>query len=317
MASDAGHRLRRAKSAPFSHRRRQPPPLPGPVDLGVGRVHATAAATRAMAQARQRSSQGYSDDQSSADVTSRPLPSSQHPHRAPSVRCRDNIDLSSNMSIPQTSPTLPYVPPASSEAGSPGDILSIREFQGYGCPDFDTPSSYRRLRKARSMFSTRGRARASISKAQMDTSPAISQHARGNDHHRALRHSMSFYHSLRGLRRSKSMASQRVDVQSGMPIQDSPPECRQSLLSRKLRHEQRTLRKTVRPMREYSPDEDVGVRRRSSGGGLQLKARVLSLNIKKRLKRVFGHVDSVGNQHSEPQSMDSASSHAAAYMPDR
>lgn len=313
MASDAGHRLRRAKSGPFSHRRRQPPPLPGPVDLGLGRIHATAAATRAMAQARRKSSQEYSDSRSSEDMTCRLLRSSRYPHQPPSVRCRDND--ASNMSIPPASPTVPYVPTVSNETESPADILSIREFQGYGYPDFDAPSSYRRLRKARSMFSTRERANASISKVQIDTGPAISQHALGNDH-KSVRHSISFYRSLRGLRRSKSMIGRSVDVEFGLPIQDSPPECRQSLLSKKLRHEQKTLRKTVRPMREYSPDEDVGVRARSRGG-FHLKARVLSLNIKKRLKRVFGHSDSVGDQHSEPQSIGSGSCPAAVYMSDR
>ncbi|KAL1967719.1 hypothetical protein VTN77DRAFT_2976 [Rasamsonia byssochlamydoides] len=311
MASDTGYRLRRAKSAPSVQKRRQAPLPPEPLDPEVAKRHAMAAASHAMAQARERSSHGSrgSGDQPGGDE--KPAHFSIPQRRRPSgIRFTDDDRPVSQMSVASISTPAPRAVNHSSENDPSVDLPSIREFQGLEC---ETPSSYRRLRKARSMFSTRHRGGTVAPKSPKEMNSVESQPDAygGSEHNRTLRHSMSFFHgndpSAHGLRRIKSQNA-AVQLAHSQYLEDQETgmqqERRPSLLSRRNRYEQKPFRKTFRTTREMSPDDDdaspAGTRW-SSGTGLQMKARAFSITIKKRLKRVFGRSQFTEEHPPEPR----------------
>lgn len=313
MASHAAYRLRRAKSAPSVHKRRQAPPLPpGPLDPEIARRQATTAASRAMAQASQKSSHSLQ-----ATVT---LPAQNDISASAGLRGRHGSDaqfpdikerLGSQTPILCTSTSTSIIDGRLSEREGQLEMSAIREFQGFGDDEYSAPSSYRRLRKARSMFSTRHRGSAVSSKAPQKSPIWRQFDGQGIEveNHRSLRHSISFFdkgsQSSPGLRRIKSQNA--VQVNRNQLLEDrfdqtTPPQRRASLLSRKHRQDQNHFKTTVRTSRNLSPDNDIQpVRKRSNGSGLHMKARALSITIKKGLKRVFGRPEFTETVDSEPQ----------------
>jgi hypothetical protein len=308
MAPDARYRLRRAKSTPSVQKRRQAPMVAEPLDPEVAKRHALAAASCAMAHARERTSNDSrgSGDQQRGDEKPVNFSVPQR-RRQSSIRCTDDDGPVSRVSAADIS--TPAVG-LSSENDQSVD-LTVREFQCLDFQDCSAPSSYRRLRKARSMFSTRlrgGTAAAKTSKETNSESQTIDVDDE-NEHNRPLRHSMSFFHgndpSSGGLRRIKSQSAAAQLARSHL-FENKEAETehyrRPSLLSRRHPHEQKPFRKTFRTTRDMSPDDDASPAgtRWSSGTGLHMKARAFSITIKKRLRQVFGR-SQFNEESPEPQ----------------
>ncbi|KAJ9221718.1 hypothetical protein DTO027B5_8691 [Paecilomyces variotii] len=299
---DARGRLRRAKSTSSVQKRRQIPPLPEPLDPVTAKHHAMVAASRAFQRASERSS---GDSRGSCDYTNgnEAIAFTQR-HRPPSIRFADEGRSVSQMSIASISPSIPFTAGSVADGTtSPSILPPISEFQGLDGGDSSVPSSYRRLRKAKSMFSTRHRTfDFTDSRTAGLASGSHVQKEGSGDHpqHGSLRRSMSFFkgrnqHS-QPLRHTKShdAAIQLARDQYLRDMEHQGEQRRSSLLALKHRRGQKPLRKTIRASSESgSALDSVPFWTEQTGRGLRSKFRTLSVStIKNGLKRVFGRATS-------------------------
>lgn len=306
-------RLRRTKSA-RSVRKSRPPSLPPePSDPEIAKYHATAAASRAMLRSSERSS---TESRSSYDRlgglgnvgvpqrhqtsrTSHALeksPSITHiPAMNESSICGTEADAGSDVQDQVPSAALPPI----SEFGLDGRKSSL-------------PSSYRRLRKARSMFSTRYRASQACGGI---SSPRDGSDGRNSDvplPERTLRHSKSFFRGSQSSRVVRHAQSQDASIQLARAqfLQNAQEQAdlkrRSSILTIKPRREHRPFRKTFRTTSapgidaEGSPWAD-----QPKSNGFHKRARTLSHTIKNRIKRALGisrPLDEPGPVQSSPVS---------------
>ncbi|KAE8555415.1 hypothetical protein EYB25_000110 [Talaromyces marneffei] len=306
MPPESGfHRLRRAKSAPSVQKRRQAAIVSRPLESEVDRHHATTAASLAMAQAKDRT---HAPQKTTAFSSGNPetMPSARALYRHPSLSSltRDAISTGPGYSIASNVYISSHQAGDKTNDSSPLRVPSIPDLQGFGVDgDLSAPSSFRRLRKSRSMLTTKSMrnlraAEAQASHSEETESPSLRRSTDSTSGpHRSLRHSLSFFNG--SIRRMKSQGVLSTRRQHLSKIENEPPVPPLTSSTRD-QPARKPMRTTVRTMREYSPDDDTFPT--SNGGKHHSKARSFSISIKKRLKRVFG-IPSY--DESQPLSYDS------------
>lgn len=288
MPPESGfHRIRRAKSAPSVQKRRQAAAVSKPLESEVNRHHATTAASLAMALAKART---HALQKPAASSSEKPgsMPSSRALRRRSSLTSITAEAISTGPSYGIAS----NVYTSSHQAGnktydsSPLRVPSIPDLQGFGVDgDLSAPSSFRRLRKSRSMLTTKSmrNLRATglpASHSEEAESPFLRRSVDTTSGHRSLRHSLSFFSgSIRRMKSHGALSARRPKIDDEPPVPTLPS-------GSGARPTRKPMRTTVRKMREYSPEDDAFPS--SNGSKNQSKARSFSINIKKRLKRVLG-----------------------------
>ncbi|PYI33218.1 hypothetical protein BP00DRAFT_124935 [Aspergillus indologenus CBS 114.80] len=280
-------RLRRSKSARSVRRSHHSSVSSDTSDPVVARQHATTAASLAMLRSK-----------CSYDALGGPgsmaVPSRSHRY----TRSRQNASNAPVDSAPSR-PSVTMDPSTHDDDYTSATLPSISEFQGFDSQDYFLPSSYRRLRKSRSMFSTGPRcARMShglsspLNDATVTEGEQASRTART---YGTLRRSMSF---LRGekpsagpLRHVQShdtaidLARNQFQQQSA---DDSPQPEQPRLSVPKTRREHRAFRKTLRPTASAAGAAGTPSAPQPRSVHSYGKARSLSSSIKKGIKKVLG-----------------------------
>lgn len=289
-----------------------------PLDPELARAFATAAASRAMAMSRSVERSSTLSDGSYGRLggpRSMAVPPRRYKQSTCSGGCSsapDDIPIrhSASSSIESTEADQPWA------AGLP----SISEFGGLEDRIASLPSSYRRLRKSRSMFSTKQRSSHTSSGvgSTESYSPSISSRGQYSEPprlYRTLRRSMSF---LRGESRpqntlrhaqSQDAAIQLARAQHQQNMLSSPNSANWAPLSMpKLRREHRPFKKSFRSTSSsedpFSTDTSIDHHhfKASQSHG---KARAFSSTIKKGIKRVLGFSRNASGQdqaHASPSS---------------
>lgn len=241
----------------------------------------------------------------------------------PRRRPNSTLQWTDNSSVTGASTALPVTPRLSVETGravqsqsleDPAALPSIVEFRGMDGRDSSVPSSYRRLRKARSMFSTRQHpspvARGAPSLPHQEPydpsrSPRISLP-------RTMRHSMSF---IRGPNRQRSQFLRRAKSQDAAiqlarsqfledPGSASPQARRSSLFLYRRKREHKPFRKTFRVTSEGAIDASSPSGQPNPQSPYS-KSRTFSASIKRGLRRVFGLTKPVEQQSDFREENDS------------
>ena len=296
-------RLRRTKSA-RSIRKNRPSSVPSePFDPEIAKYHATTAASLAMLRSSERSS---GESGSSYDRLGGPCNVAvPQRNRPPShIQFTDNgsdwpIDYTQFVKEPST-----HNPEETAGNQDHGQVTSaalppISEFGGLDGRNSSLPSSYRRLRKAKSMFSTRYRASHG---ASVLTSPRDSTDGRNSGpplQDRTLRRSTSFLRgsqSSKGIRHAKSQEAS-IQLARAQFLQNAEEQAekarRSSILSPKLRREHRGFRKTFRTssapgLPELDDTRSPPWTAQPRGTGFHGRARTLSQTLKSKIKRALG-----------------------------
>lgn len=312
-ASSISNRLRKSKSTNSvrSRRQRRVPSFPGPVDPDTFQLHALTAASLAMQRASNRSS---ADTKKSFDGFNSHGDAEYHQPHPPKAELSGSRD-SDNTSCYQSdsgfevarargvssshdnpAPTTPM--PVSRESKAPVDFGEFGMLQEDNLPSL--PSSYRRLRKTKSMFSTKRRPTGLLDGSHSRRRSQNATNSSGTSHlsRRSLRRSMSFFGEEKGsnvepfeLDHNHEAALQLARKQFSQDI-----ECQRtasnangvvSSVERKPRPEPKPFRKTVRPSASkgdrYTSNEFDG--KEENRGS---KTRGFSLSIRKGLRRMFG-----------------------------
>ncbi|KAJ5381810.1 uncharacterized protein N7496_004238 [Penicillium cataractarum] len=286
-------RLRRSMST-RSMRRARPIREPEPVDPEIAKAQAKAAASRAMrSSASSTESKAYDRLGGPAQVAI--------PKRRPGSSLRYTNDDASvySASIPP-----PVTPRQSTEddGANRGHTLEdsaalppITELQGLDGRDSSVPSSYRRLRKAKSMFSTRARPShvpfgpPSMSPRhafELDRSPEI-------ELPRTLRPAVSFIRGRRQNNRAVRHAkSQDVAIQLArnqfMEDAGSPElQTRSSSLLNRRKRDHKPFRKSFRVTSDTGPIPG-STPEHTSRWASRNRSRTFSSSIKNGFRRVFG-----------------------------
>ncbi|KAL4992023.1 hypothetical protein BDW68DRAFT_118458 [Aspergillus falconensis] len=311
----AQDRLRKSKSTRFARLSHDHSSTPGPFDPELARLFATAAASRAMAMSR------------SADRSSTLSEGSYHRIGGPQSMAVPPRRYKRSSYSPGCSSTGDD-PPARHRASSSIDssendqpwsaaLPSISEFGAVEDRIASLPSSYRRLRKSRSMFSTRQRSSHipyGIVSPQ-SYSPSIASRGQTSDPprlYRTLRRSMSFLRSDNPRNTLRHTKSQDVSVQLArsqyqQDIMSSPDSTVWGPLPMaKVRREHKPFRKTCRGT--TAPDgisiAEASLEPLKASHSIG-KARAFSTTIKKGIKRVLGlsrNASEHGKAHASPSS---------------
>ncbi|KAL6230618.1 hypothetical protein BDW75DRAFT_234261 [Aspergillus navahoensis] len=312
----AQDRLRKSKSNRFARLSHDHSSTSGPFDPELARLFATAAASRAMAMSR------------SADRSSALSEGSYHHIGGPHSMAVPPRRYKRSSYSPGCSSTGDD-PPARHRASSSIDssendqlwsaaLPSISEFGAVEDRIASLPSSYRRLRKSRSMFSTRQRSsHTSYGLASPESySPSIASRGQTSDPprlYRSLRRSMSFLRSdnppRNTLRHTKSqdVSVQLARSQYQQDLMSSPDSTVWGPLPMtKVRREHKPFRKTCRGKSASDgtsvAEASLEPLRTSHSLG---KARAFSTTIKKGIKRVLGisrNASEQGKAHASPSS---------------
>ncbi|KAJ5777017.1 hypothetical protein N7520_000263 [Penicillium odoratum] len=296
-------RLRRSMST-RSMRRARPQTESESVDVDVAKSHAATAATRAM-RLNERSSL---ETKSSYDKLG-------GPGNVAIPRRRQNTSL---QSTDDSHPAIPSIPPPLTPQRTDRDYIAqpsyensaalppITEFKGLDGRDSSVPSSYRRLRRAKSMFSTRQR----LSQLAHGTPPIPHGSSPGPDFSpdfampRTLRNSRSFIRNRQqphAIRRAKSQnvavqltPSQYLKENESLEVQTR----RSSFLLSRRKGEVKPFRKSFRATSEGSgPNPSPGS---FSSKFSHARSRTFSASIKHGLKRVFGLSKQVERSTEQP-----------------
>lgn len=290
-------RLRRSMSSRSI--RKTPRPGVGITDPNVARAHAAAAASKAM-RSGERSS---TESRNSYDRLGGPTHLAV-PRRRPNSSLQGTDDGFSVSSAPAVPPVPPVTPHQSTESSSrpcvAGAVLPPphTDFKGLDGRDSSVPSSYRRLRKAKSMFSTRQRSSHIINTAS-PKSPKSPRHgidldrSPGFELPRTLRPSISFirggnFPGSRGIRHAKShdIAIQLARSQFLEDSKGAEPVRRSSFFMSRSKREPKPFRKTFR----VTSDAGIGAisPEQANFNRPRTKSRIFSASFKKGWKRVFG-----------------------------
>ncbi|KAL4806103.1 hypothetical protein BDV18DRAFT_160171 [Aspergillus unguis] len=314
----AKDRLRKSRSCRFSRTSHGNSLTAEPFDPELVRLFATAAASRAMAMSRSADRSSTLSDGSygrlggaqSMAVPPRRYKRSSYSSGRSSAADDVHVRRSTSRTVEGSESDQPW------SAALP----SISEFGGLEDRIASLPSSYRRLRKSRSMFSTRQRSSHipySITSPE-SYSPSISSQGQPSDPpklYRTLRRSMSF---LKADNRPKSTLrhakSQDASIQLArsryqQDILNSPDsQSWQPLPMSKTRREHKPFRKTFRGTSATEDTTAEGSIEHIRTSQPHWKARALSSSIKKGIKRVLGLSRNPSAQSHECAS-PSASSH--------
>ncbi|KAI9371360.1 hypothetical protein BJX61DRAFT_30391 [Aspergillus egyptiacus] len=278
-----------------------------PFDPELARLYATAAACRAMSRSREGSStSSYGTYGRLGGPRSMAVPARRHRRSESS-----NSSGYSSTTGDRYSTTTPDNDQAWSAA-----LPSISEFGGLEDRIASLPSSYRRLRKSRSMFSTKQRSphihyglaspksySPSIAKGSTPEPPRL---------YRTLRRSMSFLRgdssSQKTLRHAKShdVAIALARSQYEQDILNSPDSNQVPPLPMpKVRREHKPFRKTFRNTSTSERTVATSPMERVKATEAHGKARAFSSSIKKGIKRVLGisrNSSQQGNAQASPSS---------------
>jgi hypothetical protein len=335
--SDASSRLRRAKSSCSFRRTHRFQPTIASLDPEVAHQHAVAAALRAMELANERGSAemsrqptlGRNNSTTSNNTTATASTKPQVVRFVGSSGIQGSRPIRRNNVSSRTSTAEGFDPSESALTAIPQI-----EDDGLGNGSNSTPSSYRRLRKARSMFGPHKRA----SSVFAGSTPAKSEasHFRGvgrqsfddpeSDGGLRLRRSLSFLRSgseqlTRVFKRShgNDAAIQMARDQFLHQLEQQRLRERPSFLfAPKLRRQQKAFRKTVRSSSEtrYGPaitSTNHGLYEEAKAKRPGAKSRSLSASIRNRFKRVFGR--SSESQTFPAQQLDATRPHFHDYVP--
>ncbi|RAL07990.1 uncharacterized protein BO97DRAFT_399063 [Aspergillus homomorphus CBS 101889] len=292
-------RLRGSKSARSIRRSHRSSVSSDTPDPEIARQHATTAASLAMLRSK-----------CSYDALGGPgnmaVPPRRHRHTGsqPSTRKVPVDDESSRRSATVDSST-------QDEDYASAALPPISEFQGFDSQDFFLPSSYRRLRKSRSMFSTGQRSSRTShgmsSPLNHATNAEKEQPPRAARTYGTLRRSMSF---LRGEKppavplrhvQSHDTAIELARTQFQQQSADNSPQPEQSRLSvPKTRREHRPFRKTLRPTISAVGTAGTPSAQPTKSASSYGKSRSFSSSIKKGFKKVLGlSKPSIGNDENQ------------------
>ncbi|KAJ5104812.1 hypothetical protein NUU61_002159 [Penicillium alfredii] len=306
-------RLRRSMST-RSMRKSRRPPEPETIDPELAKYHAAAAASHAM-----RSSERSSTDSGSSYNRLGGPGSVAIPRRRPGSslqRPEDGMSVDSHaIPLPRQSMETSGAAPQHHYLDDPAVLPPITEFKGLDGRDCSQPSSYRRLRKAKSMFSTRQRT------SHVTHGPLSAFHGDHPDPERSpelpmqrtLRRSMSFLRggqqqSSQDARQAKShdaalqlARSQYLQEPGGLGTQPR----RSSFFISRNKREHKPFRKTFRATSEGGigapPPSELPSPRHS-----QSKSRAFSVSFKRGLKRVFGLSRTTEQQYPSHTSSNNA-----------
>ncbi|RJE24087.1 hypothetical protein PHISCL_03576 [Aspergillus sclerotialis] len=296
-------RLRRTKSA-RSIRKSRPSSIPSePFDPEIARHHATTAASLAMLRSSERFS---GESKSSYDCLGGPgnvaVPQRSQPPSHIQFTEKDLDWPISHTQVTKGSPTHNPEENAGSQNHSQvtsAALPSISEFGGLDGRNSSLPSSYRRLRKAKSMFSTRYRPSLGASGI---TSPRDGIDGRVSDpplQDRTLRRSTSFLRggqSSKAIRHAKSQDAS-IHLARAQFLQSTEEQAEQmrrsSIVPPKPRREHRGFRKTFRTTSAPRLPELDDARSSSwtaypRSTAFHGRARTLSQTIKSKIKRALG-----------------------------
>lgn len=278
-------RLRRSKS--IRSIRRVPRVPEEPFDPELAKKHAAAAAFHAM----RSSDKSAIDPKTSYDRLGGPAHVAVPRRPNSSLRFTDNT-----LSVCSGPIAQPVTPRESMERPDTSlsqrlkeseDLPPTTDFRGLDGRDSSLPSSYRRLRKAKSMFTTRQRSSHLSYGLPRDSYDA--DHSPRHELPRTLRPSISFMRGNKGrtVRHAKSQdAAIQLARHQFLEEANATQPRRSSFFTSRLTREHKPFRKTFRiasgsGIGGESPEQPLHRRARS-------KSRILSASIKHGLKRVFG-----------------------------
>ncbi|KAJ5907034.1 uncharacterized protein N7473_003950 [Penicillium subrubescens] len=295
-------RLRTSMST-RSMRRARPVREPETVNPEVAKAQAKAAASRAMrSSASSTESKAYDRLGGLAQIAI--------PRRRPGSSLQHTED---DTSVYAASIAPPFTPRQSTEkpCTNRGHALEdsavlppITELQGLDGRDSSVPSSYRRLRKAKSMFSTRARSShvpfgppsmSPRNACELERSPEI-------ELPRTLRPSISFIggrrHGNRAIRHAKSHdAAIQLARDQFMDEAESPvAQVRRSSFFVRRKRDHKPFRKTFRVTSDTGPDSTS---EHVSRWASRSRSRTFSSSIKSGLRRVFGFSKPAEREQSE------------------
>ena len=324
-SSDAGTRLRRAKSASSVQQRRAQPLAADPVDPHTAQVHALVAAHRAMERSSERASEELRRADSNASRNAqRTTPGLQN------VRFHASTELRNQR---------PFLQSRTSNIAStlriPNDNTTIDDYaSSYGTAENygAEPSSYRRLRKARSMLTPRKQMMSPApppyrTPVGVRNGPKLrkARSTIGTESHGlrlGLKKSMSFIrHRARSLQRPQTEMAyheeavamareQYLQDQASSQVAPHPV----SALRLKMRRSRMGFPKTVRTNRETELGDGV----KSENQPLhelhqESKLRNISLSLRDRVKKVFSR--SISNKEDfGAQQVEASRPHFRDYM---
>ena len=337
--SSVSTRLRRAKSSSSVQTRHHLPFDPGSIDAETARQHALTAASIAFDRAQERSSalREVEYDTSGREITRHP---DQKVGRKQSVRftgpsavpMRQRSITRREASAYATSSMLtPQIQRRSSSIGGTESFFTAIRHPGEHYIDdgvSSTPSSYRRIRKSKSMYSPR---KAPSIVFTNGTPPIKARHPISNDEQLSgrpdLRRSASF---LRGgteyiLRSSHQIVNRDAAIKMARDqylrqLEEQRVKGRPSFLHPvERRKSQKAFRRTVRTSSTNSYGSAISssnqlAAKPATSQGLGRKARELSMSLKDKLKKVFRRSSQV--EESIPtQQLDATRAHFRDYMP--
>ncbi len=333
-ASDASSRLRRTKSSASVNRRRNEPLVKDTIDPETARRHAMTAAHIAMdranerASAEMRRSAELSRKHSNASRTGTgATPRSQNIRFCDVAETRQQPSTLQSKTTPAASSV--YIPGSNSysQLSKGGNGLPLNEFgvaDGYG----STPSSYRRLRKTKSMLTPRKHGPSATDLAsQSPGTPRTLRNVKSSlgDHDRlrlGLKRSMSFLKLSSGnlsktFKRSHSIsdhndaAVERAREQFMQDVEQQRLQKKSSFLSAPKLRQQKAFRKTVRSDRttEYGD----GVRSEEQQTKQESKFRSFSASLRDKVRRVLRRSSS-RDSNLPAQQMDASRAHFRDYL---
>ncbi|KAL4884090.1 hypothetical protein BJY04DRAFT_13785 [Aspergillus karnatakaensis] len=285
-------RLRKSISTRFARSSHSSSPKAEPFDPELARLFATAAASRAMSRSLYRPSEPYDGSYSHlGGPQCMAVPPRRYNRSTKSSGYSDDRPI--RHSVPSS------VDSSGHDQRSSAALPSISEFGGLEDRIASLPSSYRRLRRSRSMFSTRQRSSHIPNTSRESYSPNLGKRGPPSDQprlYRTLRRSMSFLRSddrpRNTLRHAKShdVAIQLARSQYEQDHLNSPDSSTWAPLPiSKVRREHKPFRKTFRGISTSqdttATDASIEPVRTSQSHG---KARAFSSTIKKGIKRVLG-----------------------------
>lgn len=332
-ASDASTRLRRSKSSASVNRRRNAPFVRDTIDPETARQHAMTAANIAMDRANERASAEarrsaeLSRNQSNASRTATgATPRSQNIRFCGGVELRPQRSTLQSQA-PSAASSSVYKPHGNSHSktSKAGNGPPLNEFgvaDGYG----STPSSYRRLRKTKSMLTPRksGPSGKELSSQSPGTPRTVKSSS--SDHNNGLRlglkRSMSFLKLSSGnlsktFKRSHSTSEQndvaveRARDQFMQDVEQQELRKKSSFLSTPRVRQQKAFRKTVRSNRTSECGDGVNPGPREMKQ--ESKIRSLSASLRDRVRRILGGSSSKDNK-IPTQQLDASRAHFRDYL---
>ncbi|KAH8433252.1 uncharacterized protein LDX57_010887 [Aspergillus melleus] len=312
-------RLRRTKSTRSIRRPRQDSVSAEPFDLETARQHATAAASLAMRRSTERSSL---DSQRSYDRLGGPgsmaVPRRRHRPDAYPHSSADGLDATHTCSQPTDESSGDYDPM------SLAMLPPISEFGGLDGRDSSLPSSYRRLRKTRSMFATGQRfSRRSTGVSSHSYAHPASDGLSPSEVPRApgtLRRSLSFFRGDQGASDSMDHAASHnaaIQMARSQFQKQSVPDLDRyrhpSFLAGRPKREHKPLRKTFRDIStaDGALVSTPSPRGSFNSGSSHARTRSFSSSIKRGIKRALGLSKHVAVPEHAQDSQSSSNYHPA------